>query len=147
LKTARAHELCNLLWRDVDLANGRLFIGRSKTPAGLREIRMLPVLRDILAAYRRPPTAAIPTTSSSRPSPTLAATRTTCASASSPPCGSPHRGGQLAKPLHHLLAARSEACPSQLAAQRVDRRGVRGARVDIQTNPCHRAVHGRTLLA
>jgi integrase len=52
LKTARAHELCNLLWRDVDLANGRLFIGRSKTPAGLREIRMLPVLRDILAAYK-----------------------------------------------------------------------------------------------
>ena len=48
----RAHELCNLLWRDVDLANGRLFIGRSKTPAGLREIRMLPVLRDILAAYK-----------------------------------------------------------------------------------------------
>lgn len=48
----RAHELCNLLWRDVDLANGRLFIGRSKTPAGLREIRMLPVLRDVLAAYK-----------------------------------------------------------------------------------------------
>jgi integrase len=48
----RAHEFCNLLWRDVDLANGRLFIGRSKTPAGLREIRMLPVLRDILAAYK-----------------------------------------------------------------------------------------------
>jgi len=48
----RAHELCNLLWRDVDLANGRLFIGRSKTPAGLREIRMLPVLLDVLAAYK-----------------------------------------------------------------------------------------------
>ena len=48
----RAHELCNLLWRDVDLANGRIFIGRSKTPAGLREIRMLPILRDILAAHK-----------------------------------------------------------------------------------------------
>lgn len=48
----RAHELCNLLWRDVDLASGRLFIGRSKTQAGLREIRMLPVLRDILAAHK-----------------------------------------------------------------------------------------------
>jgi integrase len=48
----RAHELCNLLWRDVDLANGRIFIGRSKTPAGLREITMLPILRDILAAHK-----------------------------------------------------------------------------------------------
>ena len=48
----RAHELCNLLWRDVDLANGRLFIGRSKTQAGLREITMLPILRDILAAHK-----------------------------------------------------------------------------------------------
>ncbi|HEY6145060.1 MAG TPA: phage integrase SAM-like domain-containing protein [Solirubrobacterales bacterium] len=27
----RAHELCGLRWRDVDLAGGRLFIGRSKT--------------------------------------------------------------------------------------------------------------------
>ena len=48
----RAHELCNLLWRDVDLANGRIFIGRSKTQAGLREIPMLPVLRDVLAAHK-----------------------------------------------------------------------------------------------
>jgi integrase len=43
----RAHELCNLLWRDVDLANGR-----SKTQAGLREIPLLPVLRDELAAHK-----------------------------------------------------------------------------------------------
>jgi integrase len=48
----RAHELCNLLWRDVDLANGRIFIGRSKTQAGLREIPLLPVLRDVLAAHK-----------------------------------------------------------------------------------------------
>lgn len=41
-----------MLWRDVDLANGRLFVGRSKTRAGLREIRMLPILRDILAAHK-----------------------------------------------------------------------------------------------
>lgn len=46
----RALEVGHMLWRDVDLANGRLFIGRSKTQAGLREIKMLPVLRDILAA-------------------------------------------------------------------------------------------------
>lgn len=48
----RAHELCNLLWRDIDLANGRLHIGRSKTAAGRREIKMLPVLRDVLAAHK-----------------------------------------------------------------------------------------------
>lgn len=48
----RAHELCNLLWRDVDLAGTRIFVGRSKTVAGLREIKILPILRDILATYK-----------------------------------------------------------------------------------------------
>ena len=48
----RAHELCSLRWRDVDLAGGRLFIGRSKTEAGLREITMLPILRDLLASHK-----------------------------------------------------------------------------------------------
>ena len=48
----RSLELGHLLWRDVDLANGRLLIGRSKTQAGLREITMLPILRDILAAHK-----------------------------------------------------------------------------------------------
>jgi integrase len=48
----RADELCHLLWRDVDLANRRIFIGRSKTQAGLREIPMEGVLRDILAIHK-----------------------------------------------------------------------------------------------
>jgi integrase len=48
----RAHELCQLRWRDVDLANGRIHIGRSKTQAGLREIPLLPSLRDELAAHK-----------------------------------------------------------------------------------------------
>ena len=48
----RAHELCHMLWRDVDLANGRIHIGRSKTQAGLREITLLAVLRDELAAHK-----------------------------------------------------------------------------------------------
>jgi len=48
----RAHELCNLLWRDVDLAGARIFIGRSKTAAGLREIEIQPVLRDVLAVHK-----------------------------------------------------------------------------------------------
>ena len=48
----RAEELCHLRWRDVDLANGRVHIGRSKTQAGLREITLLPVLRDELATHK-----------------------------------------------------------------------------------------------
>jgi integrase len=48
----RAHELCNLCWRDVDLANGRIHVGRSKTQAGLREIPLLPLLRDELATHK-----------------------------------------------------------------------------------------------
>ena len=48
----RAAELCELRWRDVDLANGRIQVGRSKTQAGLREISLLPILRDELATHK-----------------------------------------------------------------------------------------------
>ncbi|HEY0277578.1 MAG TPA: site-specific integrase, partial [Solirubrobacterales bacterium] len=48
----RAIEVGALRWRDVDLANGRITVGRSKTQAGLREITMVPILRDILAAHK-----------------------------------------------------------------------------------------------
>lgn len=48
----RAHEIGYMLWHDVDLANGRIFVGRSKTQAGLREITLGPVLRDILASHK-----------------------------------------------------------------------------------------------
>jgi hypothetical protein len=48
----RAHELCDLHWRDIDLAGARIFIGRSKTAAGLREIEIRPILRDVLAAHK-----------------------------------------------------------------------------------------------
>jgi integrase len=56
----RAHELCQLRWRDVDLANGRIHIGRSKTQAGLREIPLLPLLRDELAGHKAKATNASP---------------------------------------------------------------------------------------
>jgi integrase len=56
----RAHELCQLRWRDVDLANGRIHIGRSKTQAGLREIPLLPLLRDEIAAHKATVTNAGP---------------------------------------------------------------------------------------
>jgi integrase len=48
----RATELGHMLWRDIDLAGSRIFIGCSKTAAGLREIEILPILRDILAVHR-----------------------------------------------------------------------------------------------
>jgi integrase len=48
----RAHELGNMLERDIDLANARIMVGRSKTAAGLREIRIVPILRDVLAAHK-----------------------------------------------------------------------------------------------
>jgi integrase len=39
-------------WRDVDLANGRFTVGRDKTDAGMREVDMLPLLREILAEHK-----------------------------------------------------------------------------------------------
>jgi integrase len=53
----RAHELGQMLERDIDLANSRILVGRSKTAAGLREIRILPVLHDVLATHKARPTS------------------------------------------------------------------------------------------
>lgn len=39
-------------WRDVDLAAGRLTVGEAKTDAGVREIDLLPGLRDELAGHK-----------------------------------------------------------------------------------------------
>lgn len=48
----RLGELLELTWRDVDLAAGRLRIGRAKTDAGIRDVRLQPVLRDELASLK-----------------------------------------------------------------------------------------------
>ena len=48
----RISELLALEWRDVDLAGGRLRVRRSKTDAGVREVALLPVLRDELATHK-----------------------------------------------------------------------------------------------
>lgn len=48
----RASELGDLVWRDVDLAAGRIYVGRSKTDAGVREVDILPVLRDELTEHK-----------------------------------------------------------------------------------------------
>jgi integrase len=48
----RAEELGGLLWRHVDLVHGRIRVECSKTEAGLREIDLMPLLRDTLLAHR-----------------------------------------------------------------------------------------------
>jgi integrase len=48
----RIGELAALQWRDLDLAGNRITVRASKTDAGLRQIDLLPVLRDELAAYK-----------------------------------------------------------------------------------------------
>lgn len=49
----RAHEVAALRWRHVNLAAGRITVGESKTDAGsYREIDLLPILRDELAAHK-----------------------------------------------------------------------------------------------
>jgi len=48
----RIGELIDLRWRDVDLAAGRLQVGRAKTDAGLRHVDLSPALREELATYK-----------------------------------------------------------------------------------------------
>jgi integrase len=48
----RIGEALALRWRDVDLAGGRLRVGEAKTAAGVREIELLPSLRDELAEHK-----------------------------------------------------------------------------------------------
>jgi integrase len=48
----RASEVGALLWRDIDLANGRIYIGRAKTDAGAREIDLLPLLQQELVEHK-----------------------------------------------------------------------------------------------
>ena len=48
----RASATGAMLCRDVDLANGRFEVGSDKTDAGMREVDMLPLLREILTEHR-----------------------------------------------------------------------------------------------
>lgn len=48
----RVHELAALRWGDLDFATSTIHIRHSKTPAGIREVRMLPALRGHLLLYR-----------------------------------------------------------------------------------------------
>jgi integrase len=53
----RIGELTALQWRDVDLAGSRITVRESKTDAGVRQIDLLPVLRDELEVYKTPSAA------------------------------------------------------------------------------------------
>jgi integrase len=48
----RASATGAMLWRDIDLANGRFEVGRDKTDAGMREVDMLALLREILTEHK-----------------------------------------------------------------------------------------------
>ena len=48
----RISEACALRWRHVDLAGARLRVPGTKSDAAVRWVRMLPVLRDELAAHK-----------------------------------------------------------------------------------------------
>src|SRR5205807_4066199 len=48
----RIGELCNLRWRDVDLAAGWLRVGEAKTDAGTRKVKLRGALRDVLLRMR-----------------------------------------------------------------------------------------------
>jgi integrase len=48
----RISELLALTWGDVDLANGWLTVRQAKTDAGVRRVKLRPVLRDVLAEHK-----------------------------------------------------------------------------------------------
>jgi integrase len=49
---ARNTEACDLRWSDLDFTHGKINVARSKTRRGVREIDMIPWLREELLAYR-----------------------------------------------------------------------------------------------
>jgi integrase len=48
----RNTEACDLRWSDLDFTHGKINVSRSKTKRGVREIDMIPWLREELLAYR-----------------------------------------------------------------------------------------------
>src|SRR5215210_1752200 len=56
----RIGEATALSWQDIDLANGRISVGDSKTDAGIRLVDILPALRDELSSHRHACSSAKP---------------------------------------------------------------------------------------
>jgi integrase len=67
----RIGEALSLRWRDIDVDAGTIAVNEAKTPAGVRTINLLPVLRSELAVYTAnlddPPDAFVFQASSRRP--------------------------------------------------------------------------------
>src|SRR5215208_3130222 len=76
----RIGEATGLRWRDIDLANGRISVGDSKTEAGVRLVDILPALRDELTGDRHATAKAEPADLVFPTSSAAGATRTTRAS-------------------------------------------------------------------
>jgi integrase len=49
---ARNTEVCDLRWADLDFTHGKINVSRSKTKRGVREIDMIPWLREELLSFR-----------------------------------------------------------------------------------------------
>ena len=49
---ARNTEACDLRWSDLDFTHGKINVSRSKTKRGVREIDMIPWLREELLSFR-----------------------------------------------------------------------------------------------
>ena len=68
----RIGEACSLRWSDIDLAVGQISVGASKTDAGVRDVRIVPVLREELTMHKmsvrsaEPDALVFPTSSGSR---------------------------------------------------------------------------------
>jgi integrase len=79
----RVHELSALRWGDLDFATSTIRVRHSKTPAGIREVRMLPALRDHLLYTAVTAAALVRVSWSSRRAGADLAPRTTCVCESS----------------------------------------------------------------
>ncbi|WDT93801.1 tyrosine-type recombinase/integrase [Thermoleophilum album] len=100
----RISEALELRWGDVDLAAGRVRVGKAKTAAGVRHVDLLPALRDALSdlkARRRPKSCdrVFPTLTGGRPSESNVRRRI-LAAARERACEALARAGEV--PLPHL---------------------------------------------
>jgi integrase len=70
----RVDEFCSLRWRDVDLTAGWLTVGKAKTDAGVRRVKLRGIVREELAMIRPldadPDAFVFATTGGRKPSPT-----------------------------------------------------------------------------
>jgi integrase len=112
----RIGEATALTWQDIDLANGRISVGDSKTEAGIRLVDILPALRDELTSHRhaaataRPDELVSPTSSGSRRDKDNARERVICPVVAHADTLLARRGH---RPMPEGVTAHSSATPSR----------------------------------